>query len=149
MPKPVSAYTMARLADDFARGDRRGEPGQPVHVLAHDWGSVGHLGVPDPARRRRPGRVVHLGVGPSADHYKAAIFDSLKRPYRPMRFATALIAGFCGSPTWCPFSVPVRRARGRVAGCCGAALRRGSLTDGIPAEQRYRCDTVAADAATH
>ena len=40
-PKPVSAYTMARFADDFAAVIGELSPGQPVHVLAHDWGSVG------------------------------------------------------------------------------------------------------------
>jgi pimeloyl-ACP methyl ester carboxylesterase len=40
-PKPVSAYTMARFADDFAAVTSELSPGRPVHVLAHDWGSVG------------------------------------------------------------------------------------------------------------
>jgi len=40
-PKAVSAYTMARFADDFAAVTSELSPGRPVHVLAHDWGSVG------------------------------------------------------------------------------------------------------------
>ena len=40
VPKPVSAYTMARYADDFAAVTGKLSPGRPVHVLAHDWGSV-------------------------------------------------------------------------------------------------------------
>ena len=34
-------YTMARYADDFAAVTDAVSPGWPVHVLAHDWGSVG------------------------------------------------------------------------------------------------------------
>src|SRR3984885_4528603 len=41
VPKTVSAYKMARFADDFAAVIAELSPGQPVHVLAHDWGSVG------------------------------------------------------------------------------------------------------------
>ena len=64
VPKPVSAYTMARLADDFAAVIDAVAPGVPVHVLAHDWGSVAmweYLGRPG---AQRPRRVVHLGVRP-------------------------------------------------------------------------------------
>ena len=64
VPKPVSAYTMAGYADDFAAVIDAVVPGEPVHVLAHDWGSAGDVGVPVPARRERSRRVVHLGVGP-------------------------------------------------------------------------------------
>jgi pimeloyl-ACP methyl ester carboxylesterase len=41
VPKPVSAYTMARFADDFAAVVDACSPDQPVHAVAHDWGSVG------------------------------------------------------------------------------------------------------------
>jgi pimeloyl-ACP methyl ester carboxylesterase len=41
VPKAVSAYTMSCYADDFAALVDAVAPGQPVHVLAHDWGSAG------------------------------------------------------------------------------------------------------------
>ena len=41
VPKSVSAYTMAAYADDFAAVIDAVVPGEPVHVLAHDWGSAG------------------------------------------------------------------------------------------------------------
>jgi pimeloyl-ACP methyl ester carboxylesterase len=41
VPKPVSAYTMAHFADDFAAVTGQLSFGRAVHVLAHDWGSVG------------------------------------------------------------------------------------------------------------
>jgi pimeloyl-ACP methyl ester carboxylesterase len=40
-PKRVSAYTMSCYADDFAAVIAAVAPGDPVHVLAHDWGSAG------------------------------------------------------------------------------------------------------------
>ena len=50
-PKPVSAYTMERFADDFAAVTGELSPGRPVHVLAHDLGIGGYLGVPEAPRR--------------------------------------------------------------------------------------------------
>ena len=41
VPKHHSSYTMARFADDFGAVAAAVSPGAPVHVLAHDWGSVG------------------------------------------------------------------------------------------------------------
>ena len=49
-PKAVSAYRMTHFADDFAAVIDALSPAEPVHVLAHDWGSVGtweYLGRPD------------------------------------------------------------------------------------------------------
>ena len=39
-PKQYAEYTMARLADDFAAVIDAVSPNRPVHVIAHDWGSV-------------------------------------------------------------------------------------------------------------
>ena len=72
VPKSVSAYTMAAYADDFAAVIDAVVPGEPVHVLAHDWGSAGDVGVPVPAQRRRSRRFVHVGVG------------SQRRPHEPV-----------------------------------------------------------------
>ncbi|MGV0799674.1 alpha/beta fold hydrolase, partial [Mycolicibacterium elephantis] len=40
IPKQVSAYRMSCYADDFAAVIAETSPGEPVHVLAHDWGST-------------------------------------------------------------------------------------------------------------
>ena len=106
VPKPVSAYTMARFADDFAAVIAAVAPGQPVHVLAHDWGSVAVW-----EYLKRPGagdRVASFTSvsGPSSDHYGAFIFDRLARPYRPIQFARAL-GMLLRLSYWIPFSVPV------------------------------------------
>ena len=67
-PKPVSAYAMARFADDFAAVIRRAEP-RPAGARAGPRLGVGrHVGVPDPPGRQRPGRVVHVGVRTEPGH---------------------------------------------------------------------------------
>ena len=90
VPKPVSAYTMARFADDFAAVIGEMCPGRPVHVLAHDWGSVGMW-----EYLKRPGasdRVASFTSvsGPSQDQLVEYIFGGLRRPWRPRTFARAL-----------------------------------------------------------
>ena len=85
-PKPVSAYTMARFADDFAAVTGELSPGRPVHVLAHDWGSVGVW-----EYLKRPGagdRVASFTSvsGPSQDQLVDYIFSGLLQPWRPRRF---------------------------------------------------------------
>src|SRR6202012_2962018 len=86
-PKAVSAYTMARFADDFAAVTSELSPGRPVHVLAHDWGSVGVW-----EYLKRPGagdRVASFtsGSGPSQDQLVEYIVSCLLQPCRPRMFA--------------------------------------------------------------
>ena len=90
VPKPISAFTMARYADDFAAVIDAVAPGERVHVLAHDWGSAGvweYL-----ARAGASDRVASFTSlsGPSGDHMKRFVIGSLKRPYRPRRFLQGL-----------------------------------------------------------
>src|SRR4051795_3862877 len=84
VPKAVSAYTMACFADDFAAVVDAVAPGEPVHVLAHDWGSAGMW-----EYLSRPGARDHIASftsvsGPSANHLNHFIIASLMRPYRPL-----------------------------------------------------------------
>ncbi len=100
VPKPVSDYTMSCFADDFAAVIGAAAPGEPVHVLAHDWGSAGDVGVPFPSGRARSCRVIHLTV------------RSERRPHesiRPRQPQTARItlgvscgrsASCCACPIW-------------------------------------------------
>ena len=106
VPKPVNAYTMPRFADDFEAVITALSPGEPVHVLAHDWGSVGvweYLSRPGASDRVASFTSVS---GPSTDHYAALIRDGLARPYRPVRFARAVKLALRLS-YWIPFSIPV------------------------------------------
>jgi NAD(P)-dependent dehydrogenase (short-subunit alcohol dehydrogenase family)/pimeloyl-ACP methyl ester carboxylesterase len=142
VPKPVSAYTVTKLADDLAAVIAAVSPGEPVHVLAHDWGSVATW-----EYLSRPGssdRVASFtsASGPGIAHYGGYIFDSLKRPYRPVQFARA-IDRLLRFTYWYPFAVPV------LAPAVFKRLMRTSsnklLTDRVPAERRYRSDTATVD----
>ena len=58
-------------------------PGEPVHVLGHDWGSVAAW-----EYLSRPGASDRIASftsasGPGIAHYGGYIFDSLKRPTGP------------------------------------------------------------------
>ncbi|MGV9803000.1 SDR family oxidoreductase [Mycobacterium sp. NPDC003449] len=106
VPGPVSAYTMERFADDTSAVIEALSPDRPVHVLAHDWGSVGvweYLSRPGSADRVASFTSVS---GPSSDHYGTFVRSRLARPYRPLRFARAVNLASRFS-YWIPFSVPV------------------------------------------
>ena len=142
VPKPVSAYTIAKMADDFAAVIAAVSPGEPVHVLGHDWGSVSvweYL-----TRTGASDRVASFTSvsGPGMAQYGGHIFDSLKRPYRPVRFARA-VDRLLRLTYWYPFAVPV------VAPAVFKGLMRARsnrlLTDRVPAAQRHRSKTAAAD----
>ena len=146
VPKPVSAYTMACYSDDFAAVVDALAPGQPVHVLAHDWGSAGmweYLSRPGASDRVASFTSVS---GPSADHLNRFIIGNLKRPYRPKLFLRALsqllsftYMGFFSIPVVAPFVV--RRF-------LAAALRRSLVVrDRIPPEKLHHSATYKTDAA--
>ena len=148
VPKPVSAYTMACYADDFAAVVDAMAPGQPVHVLAHDWGSAGmweYLSRPGAGDRVASFTSVS---GPSADHMVRFIIGSLKRPYRPRRFLQGLSQLLRFSymlllsiPVLAPLAVRIFLADG---------LKRAlTLRDGIPAEQLHHSETYKSDAVNN
>src|ERR1700752_5456475 len=81
---------MARFADDLAAVIGQLSPGGPVHVLAHDWGSVGvweYLTRPGAGDRIASFTSVS---GPSQDQLVEYIFGGLRRPWRPRTFARAI-----------------------------------------------------------
>jgi NAD(P)-dependent dehydrogenase (short-subunit alcohol dehydrogenase family)/pimeloyl-ACP methyl ester carboxylesterase len=142
-PKSHSYYTMAHLADDFAAVIAEFSPGQPVHVLAHDWGSATmweYVARPEAADRVASFTSVS---GPGADHFSRYVRDGLKRPYRPKLFARALSQGAHLS-YMAGFSIPVLApALMRAA----AAPLKLLLTRGIPVNQRHYGQTYTSDAA--
>jgi NAD(P)-dependent dehydrogenase (short-subunit alcohol dehydrogenase family)/pimeloyl-ACP methyl ester carboxylesterase len=146
VPKPVSAYTMACYADDFASVIDAVAPGEPVHVLAHDWGSAGMW-----EYLTRPGASDHVASftsvsGPSADHLNRFIIGSLKRPYRPLQFLRAL-SQFLSFAYMGFFSIPVV-APLAVRGFIAEGVRRMlMLRDGIPSERLHHSPTYKTDAA--
>ena len=142
VPKPISAYAIAKLADDIAAVIGAVSPGEPVHVLGHDWGSVSVW-----EYLARPGASDHIASftsvsGPSIAHYGGYIFDSLKRPYRPVQFVRALDR-LVRLSYWYPFAVPL------IAPAVFKALARARsnrlLTDYLPADQRHRSEAAATD----
>jgi NAD(P)-dependent dehydrogenase (short-subunit alcohol dehydrogenase family)/pimeloyl-ACP methyl ester carboxylesterase len=144
VPKPVSAYRMTRFADDFAAVIGARSPGQPVHVLAHDWGSVGvweYLSRPGASDRVASFTSIS---GPSTDHYRAFVLGRLARPYRPIRFARALGLALRLS-YWIPFSIPVITPALMRAGL-GRRIQELNAA-GIPADQIHLSDDINIDAA--
>lgn len=144
-PKPVSAYRMDRFADDFAAVIGELSPGGPVHVLAHDWGSVGvwHY-------LKRPGvndRVATFTSvsGPSQDQLVDYIFSGLRAPWRPRTFARALGQALRLS-YMILLSIPVLAPLVLRLTLSIPALRRNAV-DNIPVEQIHHSDSLAADAA--
>jgi NAD(P)-dependent dehydrogenase (short-subunit alcohol dehydrogenase family)/pimeloyl-ACP methyl ester carboxylesterase len=142
-PKPASAYSTRCYADDFAAVIGQLSPGAPVHVLAHDWGSIGiweYLSRPGAGDRVASFTSVS---GPSADHTLTYLRGSLKRPYRPKRFLQA-VSQFARLGYMAVFSIPVLPALAiRTFGA--AAIRRYLVA--VPVHHQHYSDTFAVDAA--
>jgi NAD(P)-dependent dehydrogenase (short-subunit alcohol dehydrogenase family)/pimeloyl-ACP methyl ester carboxylesterase len=144
-PKPVSAYTMARYADDFAAVIAELSPGQPVHVLAHDWGSVGVW-----EYLRRPGagdRVASFTSvsGPAQDQLVSYVFGGLRRPWRPKHFARA-VSQALRLTYMAFFSIPVLAPLLLRLAFRSAAVRR-NVVDNISVDQIHHAGNIASDAA--
>ncbi|MFC6157390.1 alpha/beta fold hydrolase [Kribbella jiaozuonensis] len=67
-PSATSAYTLDRLQEDFEAVLEHTAPNQPVHVLAHDWGSIQawHF-ITDPELQAKSASFTSIS-GPSLDH---------------------------------------------------------------------------------
>lgn len=146
-PRRVADYTMARFADDFAAVVETLSPGRPVHVLGHDWGSVGvweYLSRPGAADRVASFTSVS---GPGQDHLVDYIAGGLRRPYRPRTFLRALSQAMRFSYQLA-FSVPVLAPLGIRAAFRAGLMRRALLRDGIPPQQIHHAASLASDAAT-
>jgi NAD(P)-dependent dehydrogenase (short-subunit alcohol dehydrogenase family)/pimeloyl-ACP methyl ester carboxylesterase len=144
-PKRVSAYTMARFADDFAAVIGELSPGRPVHVLAHDWGSVGIW-----EYLKRPGagdRVASFTSvsGPSQEQVVNYMLSGLRQPWRPRRFLRSITQAL--RLTYMVFfSIPVLAPLCLRLALSVPALRRNAV-DNIPAALIHHSDKLASDAA--
>ncbi len=144
-PKPVSAYRMEHYADDLAAVIGELSPGGPVHVLAHDWGSVGvweYLTRPGAGDRVASFTSVS---GPSQDQLSAYIFGGLRRPWRPRTFMRALSQAL-RLTYMILFSVPVLAPLVLRLALSSAAIRR-NMVDNVPIEKIHHSDKLARDAA--
>ncbi|HVQ50598.1 MAG TPA: SDR family oxidoreductase, partial [Mycobacterium sp.] len=145
VPKPVSAYTTSCYADDFAAVIDEVAPGQPVHVLAHDWGSAGmweYLSRPGAGDRVASFTSVS---GPSADHLNRFIIGSLKRPYRPKQFLRAL-SQFLSFSYMGLVSIPVLGPLAVRAFIAEGVRRSLVMRDGIPREKLHHSAAYKTDA---
>jgi len=144
-PTPVSAYRMERFADDLAAVIAEPSADGPVHVLAHDWGSVGvweYLTRPSAADRVATFTSVS---GPSQDQLAAYIFGGLRRPWRPRSFVRALTQ-VLRLTYMVFFSVPVLAPLALRLALSNAAIRR-AVVDNIPVEKIHHSPGMAGDAA--
>ena len=67
-PRSTSAYSLNRLQEDFAAVVHEVSPDGPVHVLAHDWGSIqAWHPITDPELQGRIASFTSIS-GPSLDH---------------------------------------------------------------------------------
>lgn len=144
-PKPVSAYAMARFADDFAAVIGELSPGRPVHVLAHDWGSVGVWEyLSRPGANDRVASFTSVS-GPSQDQLVDYIFGGLRRPWRPRTFARA-VSQALRLTYMAFFSIPVLAPLVLRVALSLAPVRR-NMVDNIPGEKIHHSATLARDAA--
>ena len=145
VPKPVSAFTTARFADDFAAVIGQLSPGRPVHILAHDWGSVGIW-----EYLKRPGagdRVASFTSvsGPSQDQLVEYIFSGLRRPWRPRRFLRSISQSLRFTYI-ALFLIPVLAPLFLRLALSIPALRRNAV-DNVPVDKIHHSAKLASDAA--
>jgi NAD(P)-dependent dehydrogenase (short-subunit alcohol dehydrogenase family)/pimeloyl-ACP methyl ester carboxylesterase len=146
VPKRVAEYGVGHYADDFSAVIEELSPHRRVHVLGHDWGSVGVW-----EYLSRAGAGARLASftsvsGPSADHIANYILGRLAQPWRPIRFVRGLSQGLrllcCAL-----FSIPVIPPL--VVRAFGAQLLRQAIMvgDGIPENRLHQSANYAAEAA--
>jgi pimeloyl-ACP methyl ester carboxylesterase len=144
VPEPVSAYALARLAEDFATVADELCPDSPVHVVGHDWGAATmweYLSRPEAADRVASYTSIS---GPDPQHLSRFVRDGLSRPYQPRRFARALSQALHFS-YMIGFSVPVLMPTAMRA-FLARAINRWFIAPGLPPQHRQRADTYVADA---
>lgn len=118
-PRLRSGYALDRLADDMARVARAASPGGPVHLLAHDWGSLAAWhAVTD--ERHAPAFASYTSVsGPCLDHAALWLRSRLRpSPRDLLAFADqAVRSGYIGF-----FHLPVLPELAWLTGAGGAVL---------------------------
>ena len=146
VPKPVSAYTMARFADDFAAVIGELSPGPARARAGPRLGLGGHVGVPDPAGCRRPRRLVHVGVRPEPGPTGRLHLQRSAPTVAPAAVCPLDQPGVCDSPTCGSSRSRCWRRCCFGRRCPSPALRR-NVVDNIPDEQIHHSANLASDAA--
>jgi pimeloyl-ACP methyl ester carboxylesterase len=79
-PKRRRDYRLEHLSADFKAVLQAVSPSRPVHLVAHDWGSVQSWEfVTDPELKGRIASFTSCS-GPCLDHFGHSLFDCIKRP---------------------------------------------------------------------
>lgn len=79
-PKDTSAYGLEQLKDDFFAVADAVSPDRPVHVVAHDWGSIqAWEAVTEPGAHERIASYTSIS-GPCLDHVAHWMRDRLRHP---------------------------------------------------------------------
>lgn len=79
-PKRVADYTLAKLTQDFTAVIRAVSPDRPVHLVAHDWGSIQSWEfATEPALKGRIASYTSVS-GPCLDHVGHWMRDQLRHP---------------------------------------------------------------------
>jgi pimeloyl-ACP methyl ester carboxylesterase len=143
-PRGVRGYRLDRLADDlFAVADDV-SPDRPVHVVAHDWGSIQSWhAVTDPRAVHRIASFTTIS-GPCLDHTGHWFRERVRRP-SPRRIAQLLRQG---AKSWYiyAFHIPLAAPllwRFWLAGNWGELLRKA---EGIEPKPGHPQPTLRADA---
>lgn len=143
-PRRRAGYRLEQLAEDlFAVADAV-SPGSPVHLAAHDWGSIqAWQAVTDP---RAAGRIASFTTisGPCLDHTAFWVRERLRRP-GPRRLAAVARQG---AKSWYvyAFHIPLLAPllwRGWLGRRWGALLRRA---EGVEPGPGHPQPTLVADA---
>lgn len=84
-PRGTGAYRMPRLVDDLFAVLAAVSPGRPVHLLAHDWGSIQSWpALTDPRAAGRIGSFTSVS-GPALDHAAAWLRGVHRHPLAVLR----------------------------------------------------------------
>ncbi|MEV0207868.1 SDR family oxidoreductase [Streptomyces sp. NPDC050788] len=144
-PQPLrGGFTLEKLTDDFLAVIDAVNPGRPVHVVGHDWGSVQAWEFA--TVRRTEGRIASFTSmsGPSLDHFGHWIDRRLKKP-TPRRIGQLLGQG---AKSWYVYLLhtpvlPELAWRGPLGKSWPGILRR---VEKVPADG-YPTPSLPSDAA--
>jgi pimeloyl-ACP methyl ester carboxylesterase len=143
-PGARSAYRITQLVDDLAAVLDAVSPDRPVHLLAHDWGSIqAWHAVTDPRAATRIASFTTIS-GPCLDHTAYWVRERLRRP-TPRRLAALARQG---AKSWyiAAFHLPLLAGltwRWWLGGRWAALLRR---TEGVEPRPGHPQPTLVADA---
>lgn len=146
-PRSVERYRLPQLAGDMFAVVRATSPDRPVHVLAHDWGSVqAWEAVTTAGADRHLASFVSIS-GPNLDHLGAWVRERLARP-TPASLRAAL-SQLVSSAYTGVFQLPVLPvAVTRLLGLPGVWPRFINLIEGTPAARVVVAPTFRSDATS-